>query len=57
MEAKDRWRRRAAVIALALALTACAGPNHVTRGGMDQIARDLIIIESREPGTARGIYE
>jgi hypothetical protein len=45
------------VIALALALSACARPNHVTRGGMDQIARDLVIIESGEAGTARGIYK
>jgi hypothetical protein len=31
---------RALALLAALALAACAGPNHVTRGGMEQIARD-----------------
>lgn len=47
--------KHAAWITALLLLVACAGPRPVTRGGMDQLARDITIVESQQEGTARGI--
>jgi hypothetical protein len=43
--------------AFLILLTACAGPRPVTTGGMNKLAKDMVIVESSESGEARGIYE
>ena len=41
---------RALALLVALVLAACAGPSHVTRGGMEQIARDWHAMDQERGG-------